>query len=63
MIPTRRGRMTKHYLTGLALACVLPLAVADDYTPAYGQCMDKASSTVAMSVHASRLKHRCRTSV
>ncbi len=41
--------MIKHYLAGLALACVLPLAVADDYTPAYGQCMDKASSTLAMS--------------
>ncbi|CAB5600240.1 MULTISPECIES: lysozyme inhibitor LprI family protein [Pseudomonas] len=41
--------MTKHYLTGLAVACVLPLAQADDYTPGYGQCMDKASSTVAMS--------------
>ena len=41
--------MTKHYLTGLVLACVLPLAFADDYTPGYGQCMDKASSTVAMS--------------
>ena len=41
--------MTKHYLTGLALACVLPLAQANDYTPGYGQCMDKASSTVAMS--------------
>ncbi|MEN5035947.1 lysozyme inhibitor LprI family protein [Pseudomonas sp. TWI929] len=41
--------MIKHYLTGLALACVLPMAVADDYTPAYGQCMDKASTTVAMS--------------
>ncbi|UVL79386.1 lysozyme inhibitor LprI family protein [Pseudomonas putida] len=41
--------MIKHYLTGLALACILPLAVADDYTPAYGKCMDKASSTVAMS--------------
>ncbi|MFV3292489.1 lysozyme inhibitor LprI family protein [Pseudomonas sp. NY11955] len=41
--------MIKHYLAGLALACVLPLAVADDYTAAYGQCMDKASSTVAMS--------------
>ncbi|MDF3870096.1 lysozyme inhibitor LprI family protein [Pseudomonas putida] len=33
--------MIKHCLTGLALACVLPLAVADDYTP--------ASSTMAMS--------------
>ncbi len=41
--------MIKHCLTGLALAGILPLAVADDYTPAYGQCMDKASSTVAMS--------------
>ena len=41
--------MTKHYLTGLAVACVLPLAQADDYTPGYGQCMDKASSTVALS--------------
>ncbi|MBF8671603.1 DUF1311 domain-containing protein [Pseudomonas putida] len=41
--------MSKHYLTGLALACVLPLAMAEDYTPGYGQCMDKASSTVAMS--------------
>ena len=41
--------MTKHYLTGLAVACVLPLAQADDYTPGYGQCMDKASTTVAMS--------------
>ncbi|EJT84059.1 hypothetical protein PPS11_26739 [Pseudomonas putida S11] len=28
---------------------MLPLAQADDYTPGYGQCMDKASSTVAMS--------------
>jgi len=41
--------MSKHYLTGLALACVLPLAMAQDYTPGYGQCMDKASSTVAMN--------------
>ncbi|NQD54940.1 DUF1311 domain-containing protein [Pseudomonas sp. CM25] len=41
--------MIKHYLAGLALAGVLPMAVAEDYTPAYGQCMDKASSTVAMS--------------
>ncbi|MCY1406643.1 Lysozyme inhibitor LprI [compost metagenome] len=41
--------MTKHYLTGLALAGVLPLAMAQDYTPAYGQCMDKASSPLAMS--------------
>ncbi|WP_129932830.1 MULTISPECIES: lysozyme inhibitor LprI family protein [unclassified Pseudomonas] len=41
--------MIKHYLAGLALACVLPVAMADDYTVAYGQCMDKASSTVAMN--------------
>ena len=41
--------MIKHYLTGLALACSLPSAMADDNTAAYGQCMDKASSTVAMS--------------
>ncbi|QKL00627.1 DUF1311 domain-containing protein [Pseudomonas sp. NY5710] len=41
--------MYKQYLAGLALTCVLPLAVADDYTATYVQCMDKASSTVAMS--------------
>ncbi|MFG0407761.1 lysozyme inhibitor LprI family protein [Pseudomonas sp. FYR_11] len=41
--------MCKQYLAGLALTCVLPLAVADDYTATYVQCMDKASSTVAMS--------------
>ncbi|MGN8250058.1 lysozyme inhibitor LprI family protein [Pseudomonas sp. SMV7] len=41
--------MIKHYLTGLALACALPSAMADDYTAAYGKCMDKASSTVAMN--------------
>ncbi|EKT4479873.1 MULTISPECIES: lysozyme inhibitor LprI family protein [Pseudomonas putida group] len=41
--------MIKHYLAGLALACVLPVAMADDYTAAYGQCMDTASSTVAMN--------------
>jgi uncharacterized protein YecT (DUF1311 family) len=41
--------MIKHYLTGLALACSLPSALADDYTAAYGNCMDKASSTLAMS--------------
>lgn len=40
--------MMKHYLAGIALACTLPLAMADDHSPAYGQCMDKASSTVAM---------------
>ncbi|RCL29456.1 hypothetical protein C6A77_01860 [Pseudomonas sp. AFG_SD02_1510_Pfu_092] len=41
--------MSKRYLTGLALACVLPSAMAQDYTPGYQQCMDQASSTVAMS--------------
>ncbi|MBV4492923.1 lysozyme inhibitor LprI family protein [Pseudomonas oryzicola] len=41
--------MIKHYLAGTALACSLPLAAADDYTADYGQCMDRASSTVAMS--------------
>ncbi len=41
--------MIKRYLTGLVLASSLPSAMADDYTAAYGQCMDKASSTVAMS--------------
>ncbi|NIE73979.1 DUF1311 domain-containing protein [Pantoea sp. Tr-811] len=37
----------KHYL--MALAFCAPLALADDNSPAYAQCMDKASSTVAMS--------------
>ncbi|MBC3484052.1 lysozyme inhibitor LprI family protein [Pseudomonas kermanshahensis] len=41
--------MNKYHLTGLALACVLPLAMAEENSPSYGQCMDKASSTVAMS--------------
>lgn len=40
--------MSKRYLTGLGLAFVLPLAMAQDYTPSYQQCMDQASSTVAM---------------
>jgi uncharacterized protein YecT (DUF1311 family) len=41
--------MNKQYLMGLALAVCMPLAMADDNSPAYTQCMDKASSTVAMS--------------
>lgn len=31
------------------MTCLAPLAQADDNSPAYSQCMDKASSTVAMS--------------
>ncbi|MFT0517632.1 lysozyme inhibitor LprI family protein [Pseudomonas faucium] len=41
--------MNKQYLMGLALATCTSLAMADDNSPAYVQCMDKASSTVAMS--------------
>ncbi|MBH3410277.1 lysozyme inhibitor LprI family protein [Pseudomonas putida] len=33
----------------LLMAFFAPLAQADDNSPAYSQCMDKASSTVAMS--------------
>ena len=40
--------MSKRYLTGLGLAFVLPLVMAEDYTPGYQQCMDQASSTVTM---------------
>jgi len=40
--------MSKRYLTGLGLAFVLPLAMAEDYTPGYEQCMEQASSTVTM---------------
>ena len=39
--------MNKRYLT--LLAFLAPMALADDNSPAYSQCMDKASSTVAMS--------------
>ncbi|MGE8112080.1 MULTISPECIES: lysozyme inhibitor LprI family protein [Pseudomonas] len=39
--------MNKRYL--LLMAFFAPLAQADDNSPAYSQCMDKASSTVAMS--------------
>ncbi|QCI14574.1 DUF1311 domain-containing protein [Pseudomonas putida] len=41
--------MNKRYLIGLALACLAPLAMAEDNSSAYTACMDKASSTVAMS--------------
>jgi len=41
--------MNKQYLMGLALVCGMPMAMAGDNSPAYTQCMDKASSTVAMS--------------
>lgn len=40
--------MIKHYLTGLALVCCTTLALADEPSPAYAQCMDNASSTLAM---------------
>ena len=39
--------MNTRYL--LLMTCLAPLAQADDNSPAYSQCMDKASSTVAMS--------------
>ncbi|HGA2316845.1 TPA: lysozyme inhibitor LprI family protein [Pseudomonas putida] len=39
--------MNQRYL--LLLALLAPMALADDNSPAYSQCMDKASSTVAMS--------------
>ena len=39
--------MNKRYL--LLMAFLTPLAQADDNSPTYSQCMDKASSTVAMS--------------
>lgn len=39
--------MNKRYLMFLAL--LAPMAQADDNSPAYSQCMDNASSTVAMS--------------
>lgn len=41
--------MNKRYLMGLALVCSVPMAMAEDNSPSYAQCMDKASSTVAMS--------------
>jgi len=39
--------MNKRYL--MLLAFFTPVVLADDNSPAYSQCMDKASSTVAMS--------------
>ncbi|MQG93788.1 lysozyme inhibitor LprI family protein [Pseudomonas sp. MN1F] len=39
--------MNPRYL--MLLAFLAPLAQADDNSPAYNQCMDKASSTQAMS--------------
>lgn len=39
--------MNTRYL--MLLAFLAPMALADDNSPAYSQCMDKASSTVAMS--------------
>jgi len=41
--------MNKQYLMGLALALGTPTAMAGDNSPTYTQCMDNASSTVAMS--------------
>ena len=41
--------MNKQYLMGLALALGTPMAMAGDNSPTYTQCMDNASSTVAMS--------------
>ncbi|WP_194788929.1 lysozyme inhibitor LprI family protein [Pseudomonas sp. UFMG81] len=40
--------MFKPALIGGAALLALATAQADDYSPAYTQCMDKASSTVAM---------------
>jgi len=41
--------MKKQYLIGLAFVFGMPMAMAEDNSPSYTQCMDKASSTVAMS--------------
>ncbi|MFJ4154805.1 lysozyme inhibitor LprI family protein [Pseudomonas sp. NPDC089752] len=41
--------MNKQYLMGLALVCGVSMAMAGESSPSYTQCMDKASSTVAMS--------------
>ena len=40
--------MDRRHLIGLALACLAPLALAEDNSSTYTACMDKASSTVAM---------------
>ncbi|MDF9619944.1 DUF1311 domain-containing protein [Pseudomonas entomophila] len=40
--------MFKHHLIGAAALLAMAGAQADDYSPTYIQCMDKASSTLAM---------------
>lgn len=40
--------MFKHHLIGAAALLAMAGAQADDYSPTYTQCMDKASSTLAM---------------
>lgn len=40
--------MFKRYLLGAGALLAMASALADDYTPTYTQCMDKASSTLAM---------------
>ncbi|MDH0302785.1 MULTISPECIES: lysozyme inhibitor LprI family protein [unclassified Pseudomonas] len=40
--------MFKRYLLGTAAVLALATAHAEDYSPTYTQCMDKASSTLAM---------------
>lgn len=41
--------MIRHFLIGLAVAGLLPQAWAEENSQGYGQCMDKAASTAAMS--------------
>jgi len=41
--------MSKFPLIALALACSASLAQAEEPSPTYSQCMDKATSTLAMS--------------
>ena len=40
--------MFKHHLIGAAALLAMAGAQADDYSPTYTSCMDKASSTLAM---------------
>jgi uncharacterized protein YecT (DUF1311 family) len=40
--------MFKRYLPGVAALLIAAVAQAEDYSPTYTQCMDKASSTLAM---------------
>ncbi|PYB81715.1 MULTISPECIES: lysozyme inhibitor LprI family protein [Pseudomonas] len=40
--------MFKHCLVGAAALLIVAGAQAEDYSPTYTQCMDKASSTLAM---------------